>query len=63
MQIMKAKIKEDVNSNAGSMYRLHSVDSTLDISVYTTKNEIRNNYINFKKKLGLLYTDAIHSKR
>lgn len=53
MLLMKAKMKEYVNSNAGSLYSLRSNDSTLNIQVYSNKDEVKDDYINFKRAMGL----------
>jgi hypothetical protein len=53
MLLMKAKMKECVNSNAGSLFSLRSNDSTLNIQVYSNKAEVKNDYINFKRALDL----------
>ena len=62
-RLMKAKIKENVNSNAGSMYSLTSSDSTLMVNVYSDKDEIKDDFVQFKKKLGLPYTVRKNHKR
>lgn len=53
VRVMRAKISEDVNSNAGSIYSIHSNDSTFDVEVYTTKERIKEDFYTFKKSLGL----------
>lgn len=52
-KIMRAKISESVDSNAGSIYSIHSNDSTFDVAVYSTKKRIKEDFYIFKKSLGL----------
>jgi len=62
MQLIKAKIKEKVNSNAGSFYLIRSVDSTLNVRVHSEKQEIKASYLEFKRKLGLRNLNTILKK-
>jgi hypothetical protein len=52
-EILKAKMNQRVPSNAGSWYWLRSRDSTLNIEVYSDRDEIKNKFLRFKKDIGL----------
>lgn len=53
VDLMKAKIEEEVRSNAGCIYNVFNNDSTLSLRVYSTQKNIEEEYYNFKKDLGL----------
>ncbi len=53
VDIMKAKIEEKADSNAGSTYNLFSNDSALSIRLHSTQKKIEEEYYNFKNDLGL----------
>ena len=49
--LMDAKIKERVESNAGSVYCLANNDSTLYIRIHSTERKIEEDFYKFKKSL------------
>ncbi len=52
VDLMKAKIQENLKSNGGSRYKLFNNDYTLLIDVYSDEKEIEEEYYKFKKGLG-----------
>lgn len=52
VDLMKAKIHENLKSNAGSGYQLFNNDSTLFINVSSTDKRIKEDYYEFKKNIG-----------
>src|SRR5690606_4015573 len=52
VDIMKAKLEEKVDSNAGNAYNLFSNYSVLSIHIKYTQRKIEEEYYNFKNKLG-----------
>jgi len=52
-EILKAKMQQKVHANAGSWLWLRSRDSTLNIEVYSGKDEIKKNFLMLKNNLGL----------
>lgn len=53
LKLMKAKINERVNSNAGSVFWLTNSDSTMILSIHTGKTDIVDSYQSLIKKLNL----------
>lgn len=51
--LMAAKINQKWISNAGSVYKLRSSDSTLYINILTDKTDFNEKYIEFKNELKL----------
>lgn len=53
LKLMKAKINERVNSNAGSVFSLVNSDSTIVLYIHTGKTDIVDSYQSLIKKLNL----------
>ena len=52
LDLMQAKIEEEIDSNAGSAYQVFKSDSTLMVDVASTKKDIELSYYKFKSNLS-----------
>lgn len=53
VDLMKAKINEEVYSNAGSVYQLFDRDSTLYLDIHSERKTIMKKFLGFKESLDL----------